>query len=245
MILRYKPKNEINSILIQDTGYIANSDYLLKCEKNNIYCTEINIIEKIKENYDWIFDFSKSMIDIGSCIGLYSFMLDYNYTYMFEPNKEFCIISEMNMLIHNKQYNYELYNTLLSDCEEIIKYDGFETNLSYATNADIHGFDINSCVDVYSTVMDNYNLNNIDFIKIDVEGMEEKVLRGAQKTILNNNYPKILFELWPVNWNGMTQEKHDSLQNFLESLGYQIFWEWGQFDTHLAIHKSQINLNII
>lgn len=237
MNLRYKPKKEINSILIQDTGYIANSEYMLKCEKNNIYCTEINIIERIKENSDGIFDFSKNMIDIGSCIGLYSFMLDYNYTYMFEPNKEFCTISEMNMLIHNKQYNYKLYNTLLSDCEEIIKYDGFETNLSYATNSEKLGFSIDNCIDVKSTVLDSYKFENIDFIKIDVEGMEEKVLRGSLGTIIRNNYPKILFELWPIGWNGMTLEKHDSLQQFLEDLGYEIYWEWGQFDTHLAIHK--------
>ena len=44
--------------------------------------------------------------------------------------------------------------------------------------------------------LDSFNLTNINFIKIDVEGHEEFVLRGAVKTLANNNYPKILFESW-------------------------------------------------
>lgn len=86
-------------------------------------------------------------------------------------------------------------------------------------------------------MLDELNLSNIGFIKIDVEGMEEKVLRGGVGTIVRNNYPPILFELWNVGFYNMTQEKHDSLKNFLESLGYEILWKWGDDSTHLAIHK--------
>ena len=67
--------------------------------------------------------------------------------------------------------------------------------------------------------------------------MEYQVLRGGLGTIIRNNYPPILFELWDVDYFGMTQEVHDRLVNFLEGLGYEILWKWGDYETHLAIHK--------
>jgi len=238
--IQYKPGYKIKSQDIEHNGYFAFNGYCNKCDENDIYCDEVNIINKIKNNFEGYFNFTKNMIDIGSCLGTYSFILDFNYTYMFEPNKQHCIISEMNMLVHDKFNKYTLYNTLLSDNYDHIKFDGFETNLSYGEKQLEYGFNPDVCIEIKPTILDNYLLENIGFIKIDVEGMEEKVLRGGIGTIIRNNYPPILFELWPVNWNGMTQEKHNSLQKFLEDLGYKIFWEWGQFDTHLAVHKSQL-----
>ena len=42
--------------------------------------------------------------------------------------------------------------------------------------------------------LDSFNLNNIDFIKIDVDGFEVKVLGGAIETITRNN-PAINIEM--------------------------------------------------
>ena len=240
MNLCYKPDYLINSIQMNSNGYISYDNYAINCDNSCIYCDEVNIINKIKTNENGFFNFSKNMIDIGSCIGSYSFVLDFNHSYMFEANKKFCIISEMNMLLHNKYDKYTIYNELLSDKNESIQYNGFETEYSFGTRTEELGFYTNEIYNMNSSSLDSFDLQNIDFIKIDVEGMEEKVLRGGLGVILRNNYPKILFELWPINWNGMTKEKHDSLQKFLEDLGYKIFWEWGQFNTHLAVHKSQL-----
>ena len=219
-----------DTVLIPDDGYFCNYDYRRFIDSEEIYCSEVNIINKILANEDNYFDFSKNIIDIGSCLGTYSFILPFNYSYMFEGNKKSCIIAEFNMLLHNKEYNFTQYITLLSDKKEDIPYNGFETIYSFN--------DIPFSDKVPSTILDEYNLDNIGFIKIDVEGMEYKVLKGGVKTIKKNNYPPILFELWPVGHNEMTEEKHQQLVDFLEDLGYEILWEWGQFDTHLAIHKN-------
>ena len=95
--------------------------------------------------------------------------------------------------------------------------------------------------------LDSFNIENVGFIKIDVEGFEEKVIRGGLLTIIKSNYPPILFECWQVGYNTicgqMTQEKHDSLYNLLKTLGYEIFEGWGDDATHLAVHKTQLKNN--
>ena len=69
--------------------------------------------------------------------------------------------------------------------------------------------------------LDSYKLMNIGFIKIDVEGYELAVLKGALQTIQNSQYPPILFESWPANNPENTLLK-DNLFNYLFTLGYKI-----------------------
>ena len=161
----------LDTRLIPNDGYFCHYPYHTFIDDTNEYCCEVDIINRIKYNENKYFDFSKSMIDIGSDIGTYSFILPFSYSYMFEGNKEKCIIAQFNMLLHNKEYNFECYNTLLSDKNEEIDYNGFETQYSY--DSKINGYKMTS------TRLDDYNLENIGFIKIDVEGMELKVLKGA------------------------------------------------------------------
>lgn len=225
-----------DELTLNTTGYLCSDNYYtdgnFSLKNIGIYCWEVNIINKIKYNLEGYFDFTKSMIDIGCEFGTYSFILPFNYSYMFDGNNEKLILAQCNMLIHQKSNKFKSYNILLNDKKETIKYDGFSTEYCpWVENFKQQ----NTSVETY--LLDEFNLDNIGFIKIDVEGMEENVLRGAIGTIIRNNYPPILFELWDVNTNGMTQERHDSLQKFLEKLGYKILWKWGDFETHLAIHK--------
>lgn len=238
--ISFKPDYLVEPIDLNENGFISHKDYALMCMNNDIYCDEVNIINKIKFNEENYFNFSKKMIDIGSALGIYSMLLPYKHSYMFEPNNEFRVMSEMNMLLHHKANDYTIFQTLLSDKSEVVKYDGFETNYS---NYDYNNLENNYLYfDITAKTLDSFNINNdIDFIKIDVEGMEYKVLMGGIGTIIRNNYPNILFELWPVDYFGMTVEKHDQLEMFFNDLGYKILWEWGDFDTHLAIHPSHIN----
>jgi len=67
--------------------------------------------------------------------------------------------------------------------------------------------------------LDDYDLKNVGFIKIDVEGHEEEVLKGALNT-LKNSKPILLIEL---------EERHrsdavHSARKFLEGIGYKGFF---------------------
>jgi len=62
--------------------------------------------------------------------------------------------------------------------------------------------------------LDSFNIQNVGFIKMDVENNELNVLRGALNTLRESNYPPILFESNGAN---------PTLFGFLkEALGYNI-----------------------
>lgn len=240
---------EYPSIYLRETGYITfefdnqfDNEYCfgkfseyddikyIKSKDNINYFEEADILTKINLNEDHFFDFNKSIIDIGANVGCYSIRSNFNYIYAFEPNEKIYHLLCTNLIMHNRYDISKVYNVLLSDKHEIINFDGFS-----AVSNNQH--DIKNNVYLNSYLLDEYDCENVGLIKVDVEGMEEKVLKGGIGTIIRNNYPPILFELWDVGNNGMTTEKHDSLEKFLTDLGYHILWYWGNFQTHLAIHN--------
>jgi len=250
---------ELHSFALNENGYLVPfcpnffkfpnykneiSDYVVKPEDNFEYFSEANILTKVNLNEENYFDFNKAILDIGAHVGCYSFRSNFKYVYAFEPNKIIFSCLNINLLMHNKFNNSKTFNVLLSDKNEEVEYDGYHTYLDDQPNEMFNDYD-NSIITyrynekVKTHTLDEYNLDNIGLIKIDVEGMEEKVLRGGLGTIIRNNYPPILFELWNINQYGMTEQKHNSLQKFLNDLGYEIIWQWGDSSefTHLALHK--------
>ena len=67
--------------------------------------------------------------------------------------------------------------------------------------------------------LDSLYLEEVRLIKIDVEGMELDVLRGAVGTLIRNNYPTIIYEAWDFSWYA---EKKLQVEQFLTELGYRI-----------------------
>jgi len=236
MIFKYSDKHDDGEYQWIDSKALAKTDG--DCVWD--YFLEMDIINKIMENKDGYFDFSKSLVDIGACYGGYSMLLDFKHNYCFEPNKRFVCLLYTNMYLKDKFESTDVYNCCLSDVEGVVNYNGFcceGSNSPDELRTDLYG----EMHETKTSILDSFNLFNIGFIKIDVEGFEEKVLRGGVGTIIRNNYPPILFECWPVGHYNMTQERRDSLFNFLKYLGYEILEEWGDFETHLAVHKNQLN----
>lgn len=61
---------------------------------------------------------------------------------------------------------------------------------------------------------------NVVLMKVDVEGHELEVIRGAKKTIESNNYPPIIFEAW--TWKPWFEPKRIELIKLLEIMGYKV-----------------------
>lgn len=74
-------------------------------------------------------------------------------------------------------------------------------------------------------------LDNIDFIKIDVEGAELSVLEGAEKVIIKNK-PILLIELWENTENAL------KVMSFLKDLNY-VFAERHIKDDYVFVSKDK------
>ena len=66
--------------------------------------------------------------------------------------------------------------------------------------------------------LDSLGLPHLDFMKIDVEGMELDVLRGAQQ-VIERCRPIIVYE----TLRALPPEKHRGSEEFLTALGYKLF----------------------
>lgn len=88
---------------------------------------------------------------------------------------------------------------------------------------------------VHLKMLDSLQLSNIKLIKIDVEGLEKEVILGGLQTLLNNDYPPIIFEAW--TYKPWYQERRKELYNMLEKLGYQISVIG---ENNIAQHHSRI-----
>jgi len=73
------------------------------------------------------------------------------------------------------------------------------------------------------TLLKNYNIEKVDFIKIDVEGFEFSVFKGAKELFTRNDAPDIIFEF--VDWAESQASGNyvGSSQKILLDFGYKIY----------------------
>ena len=83
-----------------------------------------------------------------------------------------------------------------------------------------------SCVKTTMMAIDGLGLKRLDFIKIDIEGMEMEALRGAEQSI-GASKPQLMIEKIKSN--------ESDIRQFVERFGYQIFTVGINL---LAIHPS-------
>jgi len=182
----------------------------------------------------------KDVIDIGAHIGWYTVALakKSKHVFSFECSPKSFNYLCANIALNNLDYKVTKFNTALSNEKGETPYyirdpnDGGGNGISKFEYDNIKN---TPYINVPKNTLDSYNLSNIGFIKIDVEGHEKEVLEGSIETIKRNNYPKILFESWDDH-----QEKNNfpaiklkkELFEFIEGLGYTII-KIGQ-DMYLA-----------
>lgn len=183
------------------------------------------------------------VLDIGANLGSYTVPVAKAHPHLtfmsFEPQRliylQLCTNIFLNRLDNVVPYQYALSdaewqeNLVLPDYEQETNIGAFSVDPSVrAINYEVRTEGKTEAIT--ATLLDRFMLNNIRLIKIDVEGHELEVLRGAHHTLIENNYPPIIFESWTWKF----QDKRTELFNYLKDLGYEIT-EMGQ--NNVAVKK--------
>lgn len=155
-------------------------------------------------------------IDIGANIGHYSIELSkyFEHVHAFEINDEltkdltrtYRNVSVKNVGLSSKRGKAVLYIPLLNGQLPLLGWASL-------TPGNCPDTDIHLEKDVEITTLDSFNIQKVDFIKIDVEGHELEVLLGARQT-LEKNSPTLLIEI--------KQQNTATTIDFLEKLGYNL-----------------------
>jgi len=196
----------------------VNIDYYIK---NGLF--ESNLI-------DWTKQFcnkNKNFLDIGAHSGTYSISLsEYcNHVYSFEPQK-MTYYSLCGSVALSNLNNITCINIGLGSPEQvgtqtlnIVSNDGGGSSL-FSNNTNVLATEL-----IQINTLDSFNIENIGFIKMDVEDNEIFVLKGALITLKKSNYPTILFE---------SNNSNEELFGFLKNLNYKIIQISGCWNMFLA-----------
>jgi len=162
-------------------------------------------------------------LDIGANMGIYTYKFSKTFASVssFEPiieiSRRISYLSVDNVRVCNEAVSNQLGNLLL--------YIPVERGISLYGLASLEPRN-SECETrkVPVTTIDNFNFNDVDFIKIDVEGHEFNVIQGALKTI-QKCHPVILVEIEQKHLEFPMQEVFDLLINhgfqgyFLSEMG--------------------------
>ena len=152
-------------------------------------------------------------IDIGANVGLWSCDLvnAFDHVIAFEPVAEFIECFKKNV----SKTNYTIHQMALGRTESFIEMNVVQGNTGH-THVDQTSIG-NGTIPLKT--LDSFNFNNIDMIKIDVEGFEEEILAGAMDTIKRNK-PILVVEQTKHEYKNDIDEKPAIV--ILESWGYQV-----------------------
>lgn len=156
-------------------------------------------------------------LDVGAHVGLWSLRLaDHCNVYAIEANPNTFAVLMGNIRRNASRLTYKVSAT------NVAAWDGYAT----VRMVDEHGMDTGGstrCVEgehpdafceTDACPLDALAITRVDFIKIDVEGAEARVLRGARR-LIETNRPTLLIEMHDMYWGA--QIRTDVLE-FLESL---------------------------
>lgn len=179
------------------------------------------------------------VVEIGANIGAHTVQLGKKVgstgcVLAFEPQRRVFQVLCANLAL-NEIANVHAYNMGLGDRQGWV--DIAELDFTQINN--IGGLALGKIENAPSTkvevrTLDSFNLSRVDFLKIDVEGMEKMVLDGAKETIQRCR-PIMYIE-------NDREEKSAELISTLFGLGYKAWWHLPLFFNIDNFFKNTVNI---
>lgn len=158
----------------------------------------------------------RTFVDVGSHIGFYTMGLapGFDKVIAFEPSKfQYGWLTRnraLNDYTHVACEHVALGDTRGESMLNVLSYEGGLNSLSPEVAA------AHTIIDRYTVpveVLDDRGMSDVDLLKIDVEGFEIPVLRGARKTI-DASRPVILIEVWT------DAERRQNVKHVMDEMNY-------------------------
>jgi FkbM family methyltransferase len=163
-------------------------------------------------------------VDVGANRGIYSYVaLSVGFRVMaFEPNPRLA-----EYIRKWSRRNFEVREELVSShdgtASVAIPLSSRGTELDGLASADVTRIELQAenfrDLKVQAVTIDSFSLHDVEFIKVDVEGHELEVLKGAKNTLISN-HPLLQVEIEERHKSGNIKSCH----NFLSSLGYRCYF---------------------
>ena len=202
---------------------IHNKKITFFCSSRQSFGRVQSLHTKEPETLNWIDNFqpnnSENIVfwDIGANIGLYSIYAAVKFKDIeiisFEPSTSNTRTLSRNISINNFESKISIFSLALSDKENIISYFN-ETRFSEGSSSSNFNSDIDyrgeivkenqikNKYNLFGTSIDNLILNKIltvpNYIKIDVDGIEHLILKGAENLLKNKNLKELSIEMNPT-----------------------------------------------
>lgn len=198
----------------------------------------------------------KVLLDVGANTGSFSLISKFLdcYTYAFEPQSKVCKILESNIKLNKLEKKTTIIKVALSDkkSNSKLKLKIPNSNSGLASIGEVNANDKVKFEEVKVSSIDevvrDYNIENVDFIKIDVEGFELNVLKGALNTI-SNYKPELLVEYSKTYQCGYSPLE---LVRLLKKINYKIeilnsedFWCFPTNSKHIKFDIHKIIRNVL
>ena len=192
--------------------------FAMNCGKGNVieFSGELYVLNYVKEKLKAYSTEPLVIFDVGANIGEYSLSVinvfkDSLRIFAFEPSKYTCKSLKQNLKAWGIN-NVEICNFGLGDINsQIFLYSGEKGSKVasiYKESLERWNFCENQEEIITIKTLDDFcdekDINNIHFLKIDVEGHELKVLEGASRMLNSDKIQFIQFEFGPCNIDSRT-----------------------------------------
>lgn len=168
-------------------------------------------------------------IDIGANLGLFSVVLasiGYDEIHTFEPVPQTFARLKSNLVNNQFLEKVKLNCTAIGSQEGFVEFQIFDNSpaINRIAKSNQHQQKTTGIQKVTVTTLDKYcaenHISKIDFLKIDVEGMEPLVIQGSENILRNKCVSTILLEICPVNLK-MSGTSTTEVYELITQLGYR------------------------
>lgn len=231
LLIHFKENFEQNLI---SKKYIKGKKISLFTPNYSSYWRANSFLSREPDTIAWIESFEENSCfwDIGSCVGqfsIFSSKFKNSDVVSFEPSTSNLRILSRNVFLNDLQDKIKIMPILLNDKNGFNLFgenkfiEGSALNSVFDDNCEknkfenqykIFGFSINTLI------QDNY-LKIPNYIKIDVDGVEYKILKGADKVLSSGDLKSILIEVDTDTSNYKNIFKIMDMFNFKEDKSFE------------------------